>query len=531
MNKQGYEISDTTIIRYLGEEKILTIPETFDGCAVTILGEGSFAYNYKFKEVTIPKSVKSIEKLAFKNQVFTKITLNEGLVYIGEFAFVQCVFDEITLPKSLLTIDNSAFLKCRKLRKVSILNDKVSIAKNAFKYCSSLEEIDFCAWRYLDLKQLTKIVTKKFNSWNTLSDEERKQIISFIKKKKTLRKDIFLSNNIHIIQVLVDNKINLDLQDLNLYIENSIAKNFTSITAVLLDYKNKNFTNEEIKINAENKELVELGLELPTLKQFKANWICSKADGGLSVSGYKGTNIVEIIPNELACGTKIVALKGSDKNNFKPIKKLIIEANITEIPEKTFSYNNNLEEIILPETITTICEKAFKNCLKLKTFKIPPKVTNIDTETFYMCENLETVEFHNNLTQINMRAFFDCPKLSNVTLPETVTKILTSAFKYCPFLYDADRFIIFNNILCSYIGNDRVVTIPNNVKIIGSGSFSFLDSLEEVIIPDSVELIENVAFDYCKNLEKVTLSPNTVVDWIAFGNCKYKYKYKYKHKH
>lgn len=527
MNRDGYEILETesgvTIIRYLGNEEILEIPDNFGGLAVNVIHDESFAYNYKIKEVIIPGSVKSIRKWAFSNQVFRKITLNEGLEYIGELAFIQCDFDEIILPKSLLTIDDSAFLKCRRLRKVSILNENVTMAKNAFKDCYNLEEIDFCAWRYLDLKQLTNIVTKKFNCWSTLSDEEQKQILFFIKKKRTLGKKLFLSGKIEIITALISINIKIDLDTLNQYLKHYIKEQKVEIVAVFLDYRNENFTFDEVAKNSENKELIEIGLKLPTLKQFKAKWNCGNVEGGLRVSGYKGSNIIEVIPEMLDCGTKIVALNTSNVANFNPIRKLTIEAKITEIPKKVFAFSSTIEEIYLPDTVTSIGSMAFQNCLKLESFIIPPKVTIIEAETFGNCEELKTVEFHDGVTQINEVAFLKCGKLSNINIPKSVTTIKGHAFGNCFKLFDENRFIIFNGILCSYDGEDDVITIPDSVKIIGKYAFYYI-WCKELIIPDSVELIEHQAFSYCNDLDKVTLSPNTVVEKNAFYSCKYKHK-------
>lgn len=522
--KFSHNDEGVTIIDYTGIEEVLEIPKNIDGKSVTILGQSCFQGNYNVKEIVFANSVKIIEKYAFKNLVITKITFNEGVEFIGEEAFLQCDrITEIVLPKSLLTIDSSAFLKCRGLKKVTVLNEKTTIAKNAFKDCTGIEEIDFCVWRYLSVQQLMKIVTKKFDCWNTLSIEEQKQILAFIKKKTTLKKSLFLSGDASIVSILFNANISLDLDTVNEYLEHSIAKKQVEITAIFLEYKSKNFSSDEVAENSENKELVEIGLELPTLKQFKAKWKCSSVAGGLRVSGYKGTNTVEVIPESLACGTKIIGLNYSPSGNFNPIKKLTIESPITDIPKKVFSFSSTLEEVILPDTITSIGKQVFQKCLNLKTFKIPPKVTVIEAETFGNCGNLESVEFHDNLTQINELAFLKCAKLSNVSIPKSVTKILSHAFANCLSLLDKDGFIIFNDILCSYEGKDSIVTIPNNVKVITRYAFYYA-FFEEVIIPDSVELIQHQGFSYCSNLTKVTISPNTTVEKNAFYSCSYKHK-------
>ena len=65
---------------------------------------------------------------------------------------------------------------------------------------------------------------------------------------------------------------------------------------------------------------------------------------------------------------------------------------------------------------------------------------------------------------------------------------------------------VINDVLTDYGGTDKVVTIPESVRVIGCGAFLAGTALEEVILPESVERIESGAFCNCKALKRVELS-------------------------
>ena len=44
-------------------------------------------------------------------------------------------------------------------------------------------------------------------------------------------------------------------------------------------------------------------------------------------------------------------------------------------------------------------------------------------------------------------------------------------------------FVIENNVLKKYVGNDKIVRIPDGVKIVGYKSFKNCDWIRKVILP------------------------------------------------
>ncbi len=84
---------------------------------------------------------------------------------------------------------------------------------------------------------------------------------------------------------------------------------------------------------------------------------------------------------------------------------------------------------------------------------------------------------------------------------------------------DSD-FVINNNVLTDYRGNERIISIPEGVTQIAPYAFSRNVTLNSVTIPASTWRIGFAAFSGCVNLEKVILQDNirTIEDW-AFEKC------------
>ena len=81
-------------------------------------------------------------------------------------------------------------------------------------------------------------------------------------------------------------------------------------------------------------------------------------------------------------------------------------------------------------------------------------------------------------------------------------------------------FVIENDVLIQYKGQEKEITVPNRIKIIGDRAFWNAVSLKQVELPDSVEIIGESAFAGCINLRKIKISLNLkVIGHYAFEEC------------
>lgn len=90
-------------------------------------------------------------------------------------------------------------------------------------------------------------------------------------------------------------------------------------------------------------------------------------------------------------------------------------------------------------------------------------------------------------------------------LPEGLTDIEDMAFSECWSLVDDQGFVIVNDMLFGYYGQEVQVTVPSNVKRLSSHAFYRQHDLTHVTVPDGVTYIGNNAFAECENLKSVSL--------------------------
>ncbi len=79
-------------------------------------------------------------------------------------------------------------------------------------------------------------------------------------------------------------------------------------------------------------------------------------------------------------------------------------------------------------------------------------------------------------------------------------------------------FIIENDVLVKYYGNEPVVSVPSNVKVIGKRAFA-CSAPKEVILNEGLEKIEKYAFSRARNLKKVSFANVKYIENHAFMMC------------
>lgn len=84
-----------------------------------------------------------------------------------------------------------------------------------------------------------------------------------------------------------------------------------------------------------------------------------------------------------------------------------------------------------------------------------------------------------------------------------------------------DNFVIQNDVLVEYTGDDERVNIPYGVRKIGEWAFKGQSHLKKVLMHDGIEKIDKGAFFECASLESVHIPSNVnIISYSAFRGCK-----------
>lgn len=143
-----YIIKDTNggveIIRYIGFDTDVVIPEKLGGLAVLSIGNSTFIDREDLASVAIPNGVTSIGDDAFSGCTgLLQIDVPDSVTKIGQRAFVDCTkLKSIKLTGKIRTIEMYTFHNCYLLEDVALPDSITSIEKGAFFNCVSIVEID-----------------------------------------------------------------------------------------------------------------------------------------------------------------------------------------------------------------------------------------------------------------------------------------------------------------------------------------------------------------------------------------------------
>ena len=121
------------IVDYVGDAKIIKIPEEIDGKKIEGISYSTF-FDVKIEEIYFSSGIKEIEARTFENQLkLKKVVLNEGLTKIGDSAFINCYkLSEINIPSTVEELGVTAFSMCEKLATIELPEGLKKIGQSCF---------------------------------------------------------------------------------------------------------------------------------------------------------------------------------------------------------------------------------------------------------------------------------------------------------------------------------------------------------------------------------------------------------------
>lgn len=125
-------------------------------------------------------------------------------------------------------------------------------------------------------------------------------------------------------------------------------------------------------------------------------------------------------------------------------------------------------------------------------------IVNINKETY-------------TVTAVASKAFYKSPRRVNIQtikLPETIREIGEGAFSWCIYLRSINipsQVTVIKSSTFWYCKNMVKFVLPENIETIETSAFSDCENLEEINIPGKCVSIQNNAFTWCPKLHKLTI--------------------------
>ncbi len=208
-------------------------------------------------------------------------------------------------------------------------------------------------------------------------------------------------------------------------------------------------------------------------------------------------------------------------------KTIILNDNITELPDEIFANCIYLEEVVLPANLKEIPYRCFYNRNKLKNLTVPANVEIIGTEAYSGSSLSGDIILGNNITTIGSGAFSNT-NITSIIIPENCSSIESSIVSYCkklksvklPSQCNVNEDSFDTNYWFDGCTSLETVNLPEGITKIGGSMFSGCNSLNELIIPESVKYIGYAAFRNCTALKEIIIPDKVVtLDEYSFSGC------------
>ena len=357
------------IVKYLGNESIVVIPEAIDGTSVIAIAQGAFT-STPVTALYIPDSVKIIEKGALED---TDKLATLRIPFIGDggenshFGYIfNCDSYESQPTKVPATLDmvivgsgeriaENAFAGCKGISAIILPYSISSIEKFAFYECSDLV--------YLDVKGVTSVGNYAMGHCSSL------YAIDLLSAESIGFGALYSADSLYSLTT----KFVGGSESENRY----IGYIFGAETA---DF------NDEFTPNS--------------LRSVTLTDTSSIPDRAFASCAY--------------------------------ITEIIIPEGVASIGIRAFYSCRGLEKVKLPDTLKTIGDDAFFACDGLKSVSFGNGLESIGMQAFFACRSLDGVVIPNGVKTVGASAFALCSSLKSVTVSES-TILGKDAFLNCPY--------------------------------------------------------------------------------------------------
>ncbi len=443
------------------------------------------------RSVDIPGTNVCIEEEAFMASGLESVSFPEAVV-IGESAFRDCTsLASLELPESI-EMGKYAFFNCSSLASIDFPESDIRIEEEAFRKCSSLEEVT--------------LHTSYIDNYAFADCTSLKRVNIYFDDMLTIEQDAFANTPLLESVTIIGNG------------DITIAEAFRGSNVEYVEIRTAG--NVFLKwLSWRNLDtLIVAGNQLTIYCDGNIRYANIEATGGL-VCDFGGSRLEEAdiaadsIALKDACFsgcTELERLNLTGKVLFSnacfqstALREISFEVGGGAIPSNMFAGSAYLERVELTGVCMGVMDGAFYDCVNLKEVILPTAESewtpDIGEYAFIGCDSLERVELGEGFGWIKGYAFADCYNLTEVILPDTIEIIDTHAFRNCINLEE--------------------IKLPKNLTSLGSYAFMGC-GLTTLTVPDSLETISDYAFWGCTMLEGVRIGKNVkTIGSGAFMGC------------
>jgi hypothetical protein len=315
-------------------------------------------------------------------------------------AFAYCVeLAGFETEGAINVVEEEAFSNCENLSVIILGGGAERIKSNAFSRCKKLRSLVIpdrqisCFRDKLEMALITGFTENE----DKFSADMKEDYLSYISRRdKAVVAYAIHSNNMELLHYLCQHKL-ITLVNIEECTDLAANSGNVEISAMLLEYRDKTFTSEEIEGEAQRKLEEELNYDPFSVAEIEKNWCYSKKDdGSIRLDYYKG------------------------KSSKIEIPLLVGEDVVTEIGNCALS----------PYRIGTTIEQRETLC-DMETITIPGSITTVGANAFRGCRLLWSVTVSDGVKSIGTNAFCDCRNLRTVVMPMSVTEIGKWVFNWC----------------------------------------------------------------------------------------------------
>ena len=269
-----------------------------------------------------------------------------------------------------------------------------------------------------------------------------------------------------------------------------------------------------------------------------------REDSTIDITGYTGSDSVLTIPSEID-GMPVLGIKPETFKDNTTLTEVTIPGSLKLVTNGLFDGCTNLKKVVIESGVTQLSYEVFNGCTSLEDITIPNTVKEIGYHTFEgtkwladkqkadplvivnnivvdgtACEG--TLVIPNGVTSISDSAFEDSG-LTDVTIPSSVTIVRPMAFSGTPWLDSLiaqDPCVVVNGLLLDGSKCSGEVTVPSTVRIICDGAFMHNENITKVTIPANVKSVGTLAFIGCSKLAAADLAEGIEeIKEAAFMEC------------